>query len=320
MERYNRSIPINQHRVIDPYIQRIKQYDTFDSQIYLSHAINQLLSVYGDDFVVNGFYPTSVDFKDGVFEIVLCGGVFIQDGVMIQVFEDIHLLIDVSEFDADSGYIIIHPDYTYLDSPTNEVRIVAQFMDVDGHYIRPYGWMMDRNRLFFDIYKIKLNDNKIEQPSIAYLYIAERIYYYRGFNNNRLYRLDYNINKHYDVYNIPYRPIQSPMDPLIFGDVDRTKYTSLVMNNCNIINSRTSSQKYDQRYFGHKFVVNDLVLDQSYNLSCTPMNLILDVNEEPKQELKRSVVRNLSLHDYFEKREYVIRANNGNLILEEEYG
>lgn len=309
----------NQYRSIDPYITRIKQYDTVDSQIYISESINQLLNMYGTDFVIKGFYPLYTDYSDNKFEIILCGGIFIQNNVLIHIRENINLILDVSQYDLENGYLIIHPNYAYLDTPVdNSVRIMIQYVSKNGKHVLPNGWTLDRDRLYFDIYEFDKHINQFKQSKISYMQIKHKVYYYRGFDNNCLKSLDYTVNKHYQSYNIKHIDMQSKVPPLQLGSVKENTYNSLLLYNRNIINSNETQYMFDSRYFGSDIIISHVDdSTQLYDIYNFAGNIVLKEISTSPVETKRSTIRDLSLIYEHNRKLYNVKSHNGNIILEE---
>lgn len=306
----------NQHIAIDPYITRITQYNTFDSRIFNSKAINQLINIYGTDFVVNGFYPIYSNYSNNMFEIILCGGIFVQDNIVIQIQDNINLLIDVSDYDLNNGYLIIHPNYSYLDKLDNNVKIILQYISNDGHYISPNGWKLDSDRLYFDIYKFNPHTSIFTQSSESFIRIKHKIYYYRGFNNNNLLSLNYNLIKHYQKYNIQSVDLDSLIHPISINSV-LDSYTNLIAYNSNIINLNAQSIAIDSRYFGYGIILNDIDSEDIYNIYDFNGNIILEETVDVTNKIKKSKLMDIGPLPEFNKQQYELKSYNGNLVLEE---
>lgn len=308
----------NQYRTIDPYIERINQYDTFDSRIFLSNPINKLINMYGNDFVVKGFYPIHVDYTENIFEVILCGGIFICDNILIQIDENINLLLDVSEYDMDNGYLIIHPNYSYLDmAENNDVKIQLQYISKDGNHVYPNGWTIDRDRMYFVLYEFDNYINKFKQNMDSYIKIKHKVYYYRGFNNNNLTTLNYNIVKHFQSYNIQSVEMQLPIPPTIIDTEIENEYSKLIVYNRNLINLLQVSNMFDIRYFGHNIIVDDIEDDNLYKIYNYYGNIILSELSNNLDILKKSVLQDMSINEEFNRQQYELRSYNGNIILEE---
>jgi len=307
----------NQYQCINPYITKIAHYNTIDSQVYLSSAINQLTSVFGNDFVIHGFYPTYYSFDGESFEIILCKGVFICDNLLLEVGESINLLLDLKPYDLERGYIIIHPDYGYLKTPVdNDLKIMLQYMSKDGDLVLPQGWAPDRNRMYFALFEFDPKLNNFVESKKTHIRIGKYTYYYRGFNQYDLLSINHGLSKHNQVYNIQQAELSNKSHNIEIGNVYNTHYNELFLYNCCFLNSATT--EHDSRYLQEKVLIQDVEdSEKTYDIYDFKGNVILNETQDTNHETKESILYDQSLLNEFNRSKYSVKTYRGNIVLDE---
>jgi len=147
-----------QHRINDPYQQRILQFNHQDSRVYLSRISNFLLKSFGDDAIIKGFDIISSVFDGNIFEIVVDSGILIQDYTLIEVTEQSTLSIDISGFNDCTGYLLVYTDYQYIESiGLNQFSLKLAYVTDNGLVFRTdsstFDWNPIRNRIFLTSFK-----------------------------------------------------------------------------------------------------------------------------------------------------------------------
>lgn len=187
---------------IDPHDGKLFDFNNVSSRVYLGQTINNLLKVYGDNFVIEGFRPLSVKYEtiednSEVISVSISSGRAIIDTTYIEVTETSHLLYDVTNLD-DSGFLILSLDYNYLLNPyTNETSLKLNFFNsaANNNYSGYIGFN-NNSKFFTETSRIILN-------KITFNKQAKKILQY--FKNNTLFSSESNskitlLNKEYDIY------------------------------------------------------------------------------------------------------------------------
>ena len=276
----------NQFRAVDPYIRRISHFDTQDSQIYLSRATNKLIKNIGNDIVIDGLHPTLIEYnkETKILNVSLCGGILIQDFTFVEIWEHIHLSFDVSPYDLEKGYFLIHTDFAYLKTPVeNDFGFFLQYIDMIGDNVQPFGWNFDRNRIYLLLLKY---DTNTEQFGISYhniIHIKNKKYFFRGFVNFNLAKLTYEIIKHHNLYIIYDIEILDRLPPVETGEIEKEKANQVLAQNANLLVSAN-------RNLNPMFLMNDVLVLIDYALPHYKYNIFhnmgniftrdLDPNEE----------------------------------------
>jgi hypothetical protein len=167
-----------QHRINDPYQQRILQFNDQDSRVYLSRISNYLLKSFGDDAIIKGFDILSSTFDGNVFEVVVDSGILIQDHTLIEVTEPSTLSINVSGFNDCTGFLLIYTDYQYIESiGLNQFSLKIAYVTANGLVFRTdsstFNWIPIRNRIFITSFKFTKNtpNTATETTFPDYLYL-----------------------------------------------------------------------------------------------------------------------------------------------------
>ncbi len=153
--------PVNQTRINDPYQQRLYDFDTTDSRLYLARASNQLLKAFGNDIVLNGFANSNLSYTNDTVSLDISGGLIIVDDTLIEIDEDMSLDLNVAAY-TDSGKVIVYTDYQWLQTVNeNPIRIKMSHVSLDGTVILPGGWAANRNRVVLGIFEYSKNASNI---------------------------------------------------------------------------------------------------------------------------------------------------------------
>jgi len=176
-----------QYRSNDPYQQRVLQFSTQDSRVYLSRVSNQILKGFGNDAVISGFDLISSTFIGDIFEVVINSGVLVQDTTLIEVTEQSTLSIDVSGLDDCNGYLLVYTDYKYIESiGLNKFTLKLAHVSNNGLTLMtdlsPVSWIPDRNRIYLNAFTFtKASTNtSLEKTFPTSLYLGGTNYNRRG--------------------------------------------------------------------------------------------------------------------------------------------
>ncbi len=179
--------PTNQLRINDPYQQRLFDFNTSDSRLYLARVSNQLLKTFGNDIVLNGFNFNSASHTNDTVSINIEPGLAIVDQTLIEVSDEVSLDLLVDGYET-SGKIIIYLSYQWLHTVTeNPLRIKISYVASDGEPVLPGGWIQDRDRVVLAIFDFEKNPSNIITnfseitDEIKQVYIDSRDYYKFGY-------------------------------------------------------------------------------------------------------------------------------------------
>ena len=189
--------PSYQLRINDPYQQRLFDFNTSDSRLYLSRTSNQLLRAFGNNIVLNNFNLRSITSNQAIAQIRLDSGLLIQDTTLVEVDDNVlELEFDVTPYE-DSGKLIVHTHYQFLQTvEDNPFRIKCSYVDETGTNISPDGWDWSKDLIVLAIIEFtKDSNNYITQIGeiddvVKSITIHGQTFYKRGFNPYESQNLD----------------------------------------------------------------------------------------------------------------------------------
>lgn len=138
--------PSNQLRAIDPYQQRVLDFNSNDPRYYLSRAANYILKAIGDDIVLNGFDIKNLQIQNNTEIVITLGlGWAIADSTLVTIQEDINLIVDVTGIDPSDNQIFVYLRYKYQDYPNqdNQVKIIANIYNKTNNVLSPNPFLWD---------------------------------------------------------------------------------------------------------------------------------------------------------------------------------
>ena len=105
-----------QKHYIDPWNQRVFQFNTDRSDVFLSRVANSVYKIFGDDIVMSGLSMVGLSHTtDSVF-VTLTPGDILQDNTLIQVPESVELQLNGLSGLDDSGRIVVFSNFRYLET------------------------------------------------------------------------------------------------------------------------------------------------------------------------------------------------------------
>ncbi len=181
--------PNLQLRINDPYQQRLFDFNTSDSRLYLSRVSNQLLRTFGNDIVLKNFDILSITSQGPLAKVSLNAGLAILDYTLIQIDDNVlNLELDVTPYD-DTGYLIVHMNYQFLQTvEENPCRIKFSYVDSTGSVVSPDGWNWNKDRIILAIIEFTKNASNditnIQEINdvVKSINILGRTYYKKGYN------------------------------------------------------------------------------------------------------------------------------------------
>lgn len=197
------TIPKPQHRYLEPYKNRVFQYDTKHSNLFLSQYTNQILQAVGNDVIVRGVDVTPFidDYKTGL-EFEVAPGSFVQDLTFFELpTKSTISLSDIVNF--ENYYVIIYTNWRYLNTIyENNLKIEATLYNpITRKSIT--GWNSATNRIILGIFKYKIENGKI----VGVEEVKENIFFEdsniikNGLFDTKTYKFWTAINSTLKVYN-----------------------------------------------------------------------------------------------------------------------
>ena len=151
-----------QERYIDPYMQRIFDFDTVDAKVYLSRATNMLLKSIGNNLVLDGFdieNPTIT--SNTIISVDVNPGLAIQDYVLCEnlagtgVIPKVTLSMDVAGLtDTTVGlaHIGVFLDYQFLHTVNRNDFVLRMYhVPASGFGLTPAGFSAPRSATLIGI-------------------------------------------------------------------------------------------------------------------------------------------------------------------------
>lgn len=137
--------PPGQRHFIEPFDQRVFQFDTDKSDVFLSRVANSVYQVLGDDIVMYGLEVTNPVHTSDSIQIDLTKGAAIQDQTLIITPDDLQLeLTGISGMD-ESGRLVVMSSYNYLETfEQNQHSFNVNYVDSTGSPLHPFLNQRDR--------------------------------------------------------------------------------------------------------------------------------------------------------------------------------
>lgn len=154
-------IPDPQARYLEPFKNRLYQYDNKHSNLFLSRYVNNILRAVGNDVIVRGLQvtPTINESKTGI-DFKIFAGSLIQDLTYIELPLDTKISIDnITSFSNQK--IILYTSWRHLDVVyENPLKIEVTLYDpiTENTLTR---WNSVTNRIILGIYDFEVENNVI---------------------------------------------------------------------------------------------------------------------------------------------------------------
>ena len=178
----SQSVTPTQLRVNDPYQQRLLQFDTTDSRVYLSRVSNYILKSIGNDVVIKGL-DVSFSLEDTTITLTISPGLIIQDSTLIEITTETSISFDLNGYDSCNGYLILYTNYQYLNIiDSNKFLFKLSYITKDGLDIDDI-WDKNRNRVYLNLYRFDNTYNLTEIINPDFFYISGKIFFRRGKSN-----------------------------------------------------------------------------------------------------------------------------------------
>ncbi len=200
-----------QERYIDPYMQRIFDYDTTDSRVFISRVTNLLLKSVGNNIVLFGLEPINLrptisDPPSSIISVDITSGLAIQDYVLcdnlsgVGIEPNITLTMDVAGLDdttVGGAYLGIWINYQFLESMESNPFILKMYhVNSDGSGVNPAGFDPLKNctlvailgftkigGVVTDVWSLPAVVDYQHWPTLL---VGSTTYYLRGWENSNL--------------------------------------------------------------------------------------------------------------------------------------
>ena len=205
-------IPSPQFKYLEPFKNRVFQYDSKHSNLFLSQYVNQILNVVGNDCIVRGLEITPVlnVFSTGA-TFTVNPGALIQDLTYFELPSENELVID-DLVSFPNFWLIIYTNWRYLNSVyDNDLKLEATFYNSKTRKSIST-WNSFTNRIILGVYEYDIQNDKIT--------------YIREINEN-IYFQDNNCVKNgfFDQGTIDFwTPINASVTTVENGGVEDTAY------------------------------------------------------------------------------------------------
>jgi len=155
--------PQDQVTYLDPYKAKLFDFNNSDSRVYIARSINSLLSVQGNDIVLDGLEISGLSYNAGnnVVSMTVNPGRCILDTTMIEILEPVDLELDVTAYD-DTGKLVISLSYQFLETVyANEAIMKLSYLVPNGSDTNPEPWFTQIDRLILDVFSFDKTANTI---------------------------------------------------------------------------------------------------------------------------------------------------------------
>lgn len=181
-----------QKHYIEPWNQRVFQYNTDQSDVFLSRVANSVFRVFGDDIVLSGLNTEGVAHDLDSVSVTLTGGDILQDNTLLKIPDQIIelQLAGLSGLDS-SGRIVVFSNYGYLETfEKNDQHFRIDYITPGGNSW--LGFQELRDRIVLGIFQFtKDGSDNVDGFYISpdtEITIEGKTFYLKGFSpeNKRL--------------------------------------------------------------------------------------------------------------------------------------
>lgn len=153
-----------QKRFLEPYKQRVFQYDSEYSNIYLSRYTNNLLNVIGDDCILRDADIINLNKINGDtgIEFTVESGDIIHDLTFIQLKTNTTIQFPNLNIYSSILKVIVYTSFQYIQSTEeNELKIKTSLYDPVNHVVLD-GWEPTTDRIILGVIGFTITDNLID--------------------------------------------------------------------------------------------------------------------------------------------------------------
>lgn len=159
--------PSPQFRYLEPYKNRVFQYDTPNSNLFLSQYANNLLRVVGNDCVVRGLNVTATPHANEQDLIIsITAGSLIHDLTYIEINSATELVLENVANYTSTMKVLVYTNFKYVNSIyENNLSIAATLYNpITQKTVTP--WDSNRYRVVLAIFDLTIVDGKLENVAI----------------------------------------------------------------------------------------------------------------------------------------------------------
>ena len=152
-------IPSPQHRYLEPFKNRVFQYDTKHSNLFLSRYTNQILNAVGDDSIIRGLEITpEIDSSKTGINFIISPGALIQDLTYFEFQkETIIEMEDLSDF--SDYYVVVYSNYRYIETVyENPLKFEATLYNPRTKRALS-AWSTINNRIILGVYSFSIDQD-----------------------------------------------------------------------------------------------------------------------------------------------------------------
>jgi len=165
----NTVIPNNQEILINPYSNKIFDFDTQSSKVYVSRSVNGLLRAIGNDCILEGLECVeAVINTNNEFIVKVTPGRAICDSTLVEITSHKNsneLSMDLSSLD-NSGYLVVMLSYTFLNSPhPNFSKLRLFYVNSNGRSTSPDEFEPTYDRLVLAQYHFDKTNRVLTQTA-----------------------------------------------------------------------------------------------------------------------------------------------------------
>ncbi len=182
----------DQKHYIDPWNQRVFQYNTDQSDVFLSRVANSVFRIFGDDIVLSGLELTGSAYAPDAVSVSLKGGDLLQDTTLLKIPDD-DINVELAGLSGlnSQGRIVVMSNYRYLETfEKNDQYFNINYISQGGTPL--LGFDQSRDRIVLGI----LQFTKDPSDNVTSFFVSPdteivilgKTYYLRGFSpeNKRL--------------------------------------------------------------------------------------------------------------------------------------
>lgn len=157
-----------QTRYLEPYKQKVFQYDSEYSNIYLSRYSNNILKVIGDDCILTGLEITELtrtNTNTGIsFKVTL--GTGIHDLTYFEFASDTSIAFDNLNIFPDTNKLLVYLSYQYLATTIdNPIKITVGLYNPTTHILAD-GFNPNADRIFLGVIGYTISDGTLASVTL----------------------------------------------------------------------------------------------------------------------------------------------------------
>ena len=157
----NLSIPSPQHRYLEPYKNRVFQYDTKHSNYFLSHYVNQILNAVGDDSIIRGLeVAAEINSAKTGLDFTISPGSLVQDLTYFEFLSETPIALENIVRYSDH-YVVLYTNWRYVETVyENKLRFEATLYNPQTKKaLAP--WNSAKNRIILGVFSFTVEDDRI---------------------------------------------------------------------------------------------------------------------------------------------------------------